>query len=292
MINIVITSTPAEEMARLLSKLQEDMELRDCAECTKDSYTRTIKRFAAFLDKPITEATETDVRRYLLHMVQNEGLQTSTVNYQNAGLRFFFEYTLERGLNQKQVPRFRGHKKLPPILEREDIDVIFESILNLKHKAIYMLMYGSGLRVQEVVSLRISDIDSKNMQVAVHDGKGGKDRFAILSETSLLCLREYYKQYRPKDWLFEGRDGDHLSRRAAQISFTKYVKAANISKSATVHTLRHSFATHLLDAGTDLYTIKHLLGHSDIRSTTKYLQIRAASRLNLRSPLDSVAAHD
>jgi len=152
-----------------------------------------------------------------------------------------------------------------------------------------MTIYGSGLRVSEIIGLKVSDIDSKNMRIFIRQGKGKKDRYAILSEKSLQILREYWKAYKPRDWLFEGQvKGTHYSHRSAQDAFYKAIKKAGIKKDVSIHTLRHSFATHMLEANVNLFHIKQLLGHSDITTTMVYLHMANMNTLNIKSPLDMI----
>lgn len=176
-------------------------------------------------------------------------------------------------------------------MSREDTVGLFEAAGSLRNKCILMTAYGAGLRVSEVAKLRVSDIDSKKMQIFIRGGKGEKDRFAILSQVNLELLREYWKAYRPHDWLFypRGHKERHLGKRAIQKMLDKALTAAGIPGNVTMHTLRHSFATHLLEDGADLFCIKQLLGHSRIASTCKYLHMLSAAQMGVVSPLDKLS---
>jgi site-specific recombinase XerD len=186
-----------------------------------------------------------------------------------------------------RVPRVKSLKQLPIVLDREEVESLFAATKNLKHRAILMLIYSSGLRLTEAAHLKVTDIDSKRMLVRIKQGKGRKDRYTILSKAALEVLREYWEQYRPKEWLFEGGlPGRPLTGRSIQRILIKAKDIAKIKKPATVHTLRHSFATHLLEAGTDLYHIHLLLGHRSLNTTTIYLHVSRKELIRIVSPLD------
>jgi len=202
--------------------------------------------------------------------------------------------TLNVNLNTRQIPRHRKPRKLPDILTQEEIQALFNACDNLRDKCILMTLYGAGLRLSEVASLKVSDIHSDKMQLFIRNAKGSKDRYALLSQANLEILRAYWKAYRPKEWLFYSRNhtGIHMTPKAVQNLFHKYVKKAKITKNVTVHTMRHSFATHLLESGTSIYHIKQLLGHSNINTTCVYLHLVKIESLNVTSPLDQMAESD
>ena len=186
-----------------------------------------------------------------------------------------------------KIPRIKEPRKLPTVLSPEEVKDIFDVTENLKHKAILMTVYSAGLRVSEVCNLKITDIDSKNMQILIREGKGKKDRYSLLSKANLEILREYWKRYHPTEYLFSGRyRTDAITPRSVQLVMEKSLKKTKITKKASIHTLRHSFATHLLDAGTDICYIQRLLGHTRITTTTIYLHLRRLDLLNIKSPLD------
>ena len=214
-------------------------------------------------------------------------LSEGTVNYINAGLKFFYTKTLNRYWNMDKIFRIKEPRRLPAVLSPEEVKSIFDVTENLKHKAILMTVYSAGLRVSEVCNLKIKDIDSKNMQILIREGKGKKDRYSLLSNANLEILREYWRRYHPKEYLFSGKGRtDAITPRSVQKMLGKSIKKTEITKNATVHTLRHSFATHLLDAGTDICYIQRLLGHTRITTTTIYLHLRRMDLLNIKSPLD------
>lgn len=275
-------------MDNILERLQEDIELRGLSKETKKHYLDHAKRFLRWAGKPAEEMDEQNIRQFLKYLINERHLSVSSVNIYNSALRFLYAVTLNRNLNYRQIPRLKQIRHLPGILNKDEIGRIFEVCKNLKHRAILMTIYGSGLRLSEISNLKVSDIDSKAMRIFVNQGKGGKDRYSILSQINLEVLREYWKQYKPKEWLFEGSIPlSHISKRTVQDAFTKWKQKANIDKPASVHTLRHCFATHLLEADTNIMHIKKLLGHTHIQSTTFYLHL-ANLDLNLKSPLDTL----
>ncbi len=223
---------------------------------------------------------EQDVRNYVLQLMKGE-LSKRTINSYQAAIRFFFGVTLNRCMNYLQMPRMKTDKTLPEILSRDEIASLLKHCGNLKHKAMFALAYGSGLRVSEICALRVQDIDSKGMRVFVKSGKQNKDRYTLLSQYTLNILRDYWRHYRPKHpegLLFPGwRNLSPTTTDAVEMALKKWLRVAGIDKDASVHSLRHAFATHLLEDGTDLFTIKELLGHSSISSTTVYLHLANAS---------------
>jgi site-specific recombinase XerD len=278
-------------MNNIIERLREDIRLRGLSKNTEEEYINRVNVFLRWAGKPAEDMDEQDIRQFLKYLINERQLSVSSVNIHNSALRFLYAVTLNRNLNYRQIPRLKQIRRLPGILTKEEIGNIFEACDNLKHRAILMTIYGSGLRLSEIAKLKVSDIDSKSMRIFVNQGKGGKDRYSILSQTNLEVLREYWKKYRPKDWLFEGMTpGDHISKRGVQDAFKKWKRIANIDKPASIHTLRHCFASHLLEADTNLFHIKKLLGHTHIQSTTFYLHL-ANFDANLKSPLDSLTTN-
>ncbi len=274
---------------QIIEKLTRDMQLRGLNRSTIKEYCQRINQFQEYFEKPATELWEPEIRTYLHYLSNERKLSSSTVNMCNCALRFLYDVTLEKNLNYKRVPRLKQPYLLPNTLTKEDIHKIFTATDNLKHKCILMTIYGSGLRLSEIAVLKVSDIDSRNMRIFIEQGKGGKDRYALLSQSNLEVLREYWKQYKPKYWLFEGAEnGSHISKRTVQDIFKKYLNKAGIAKDATVHTLRHSFATHLLEGGTNLFYIRDLLGHATIRTTARYLHVATTDILKTISPLETL----
>lgn len=274
-------------MSELRQKMKMDMELKGYSPRTIKNYTRIVSNFAKYYNKSPELLKEKEIREYLHYCIMERKLSEGTVNYINAGLKFFYTKTLNRYWNMDKITRIKEPRRLPSVLSPEEVKSIFDVTENLKHKAILMTIYSAGLRVSEVCNLKITDIDSKNMQILIREGKGKKDRYSLLSKANLEILREYWKRYHPTEYLFSGRyRTDAITPRSVQRVMEKSVINAKVTKNATVHTLRHSFATHLLDDGTDICYIQRLLGHTRITTTTIYLHLRRMDLLNIKSPLD------
>lgn len=279
------------QIESILSRMKEDMKLRGFADSTQKNYLLYARIFLERAGRPSEELGEADIREHLMYLQTEKKLARGSVNMVNAVLRFLFEVTLEQNLNHRRVPRLRETRGLPKTLTKEEIRRIFAQVDNLKYKAILMTAYGGGLRVSEVCKLRVADIDSTSMRIFVYQGKRGKDRYTLLSQANLDILREYWLEYRPRHpdgWLFLNADGSrHFHKRVIQETFSTALWDSGIQKKASVHTLRSSFATHLLEAGVDFFTVKRLLGHADMSSTTRYLGVTEFD-LSLKSPLDSM----
>lgn len=265
----------------------DEMNLRGFSPRTVRSYSSNIKLFLSFTPKPIDDLEVKDVRTFLLHL-KGRKLSTSYINTAYSSCKLFFQSVLKRPFSMDDVPRVKNTKKLPVVLSKSEVIAILDVTENMKHKAILMIAYSAGLRVSEAVNLKVTDIDSSNMQLFVRSGKGDKDRYTLLSKKTLLYLREYYKVYHPTEWLFYSAldKSKPLTSRTAQKTFKDSTIKAGISKSVSIHTLRHSFATHLLINGTNLFTIKTLLGHKSIRSTIIYLHLTPGKVLSVESPFD------
>jgi integrase/recombinase XerD len=208
-------------------------------------------------------------------------------------LKFFFGTTLGRSWDIIQIPRNKKIHKLPVVLSQEEIKKLLAVTINLKFKSMFMIAYSAGLRLNEITHLKVSDIDSGQMQILVREGKGKVDRYSLLSEVTLKMLREYWKQYHPTLWLFPGKiPGQPMSNRAFQDAFQKARKKSGINEKASIHSLRHSFATHLLENGIDIVRIQHLMGHARIGTTTLYLHLAKTRILEVKSPLDALLEED
>ena len=276
-----------------VSQLIFEIELRGYSPRTIHSYSKYLHRFLTLTNKPVSDITAEDLRLYLHSLVCRQ-VSTSYVNSVYSSTQLFFTYVLKRPFNMHDVPRVKNSKKLPSVLSFSEVTAILDATVNVKHKAILMTAYSAGLRVSEVLALKVSDIHSENMQIHVRSGKGDKDRYTLLSEKTRLFLRQYFKEYRPNDWLFySARDKSRaLHTRTAQVTFNASKKKAGIIKPATFHSLRTSFATHLLIKGTDLFTIKTLLGHANIKTTMVYLHLAPSRVLSVSSPYDSEVTFD
>jgi len=232
------------------------LQLRGLSPKTQKAYLDQVRNFARYFDKSPEELGEIEVRKYLLYLLKEKKASDSTYKQTYGSLKFLYETTLKRNWVGFKIPYLKTRRRLPVVLDHSEVEALFSVTKNLKHKAILMITYSSGLRLAETSHLKVTDIDSKRMMVRV-TGKGGKDRYSILSSVALETLRQYYRKYRPKDWLFEGqRPGSPLAERTVEKIFEIAKKRTGITKSATMHTLRHSFATHLLETGSDLHHIQ------------------------------------
>jgi len=274
-------------MTRLRKRMIEDMQMRNFSPCTQEVYVRAVAKFAAFFGLPPERLGPGEVRVYLLHLVQERRVSWSLYNQTLCALRFFYQTTLGRKHLLDGIPCPKEQKRLPAVLSPEEVRRFLEAITNLKHRALFMTVYAAGLRASEVLGLRPEDIDSSRMLIRVRQGKGHKDRYVKLSAKLLDVLREYWKRSRPRPWLFPGQYPEKpIVRNVLCELCNRIAKRAGLSKRVTVHTLRHSYATHLLDAGTDLRTIQVLLGHRSIKTTALYTHVSPAKIESTPSPLD------
>jgi integrase/recombinase XerD len=237
----------------LIKAVDDELVLRGMAYGTRKSYGQHLRNYFDWLKAEPEEATREDIRRYLVEMASSGLVSASYCRGARAALVLLYEAILKQSDKVNDLPRMKRPRQLPVVLSRDEVARLFKVATNIKHKALLMVAYSAGLRVGEVVRLKVSDIDSKRTQIRVTAGKGAKDRYTLLSETALTVLRDYVRTDRPKDWLFPGADPTkHLSERSAQKIFAHSRKRAGITKPATFHTLRHSFATHLLEDGVDI----------------------------------------
>jgi len=274
-------------MGRLHDQMKRDLELKNYSPKTRSCYLASVKSFALYFHRSPAELGDQEIREYLHYLIQEKKASQSVISQSYSALKFLYETTLKRDWNGLRIPRAKMGKKLPVVLSQQEIQAIFSATRNLKHRALLMTIYSAGLRVSEAVHLKVSDIDSQRMMIRVQQGKGDKDRYTLLAKRTLEVLREYWREYRPKDWLFYSHSFERpLSSRTVQVVLNRVLHQAGIKKPATVHTLRHSFATHLLEAGTDLYHIQHLLGHKSPKTTTIYLHLSRKDMVNVISPID------
>ena len=274
----------------VLEKMLQDMKMRNFSHYTYEFYIGKTKEMMRYFNKPIEEVTIEEYRDYLYkHLLQERKLCDHTVNHYNSVIRFMLEVTLDRLINKKQIPMRKRKKEVYKVLTQEELSTFFSLCDNYKFKTIFMLVYGSGLRIGEVVNLHKSDIDSKAMRIFVREGKGNKERYTILPKVSLKMLRKYWKDYRPKvktDKIFLNELNEPINQYVIRTHFRKYRRKAKISEKATVHTLRHNFATNLIENGASLIQVKELMGHSNIRSTMEYIHV-AKVELTVDNPLDA-----
>lgn len=239
-------------------------------------------------NKSVNELTTENLKSYLLYCLQTLKLSENQVYNRINAIKFYFEKVLKQPKIVLEIPRPKRKILLPKVIHIDDIASMIKQTENLKHKTILMLIYGMGLRVSEIINLQITNIDSKRMQVHIQNAKGKKDRYVNLPESVLPFLRDYYKMYKPKKYLFEGQYGEQYSIRSAQQVFKQSLKRSNINKEVGIHSMRHSFATHLLEQGTDISYIKKLLGHNNIKTTLIYAQVSKKDVKAIKSPLDQI----
>lgn len=275
-------------MSTLREQISRDLQLKGYSPSTQKAYINSVRQYAKYHGKPPNQLGEEEIKSYLHYLQVDKKVSDSFLHTTYSGLKFFYETTLGMEWDPKRIPRSKKSKKLPYVLDVTEINALFDVVNNIKHKAILMTIYGAGLRVSEATHLKLIDIDSKTMQIRINQAKGKKDRYTILSEINLGILRDYWKIYRPGDWLFYGESVRMpITERTIQKVFTKAKEKAGIHKPVTVHSLRHSFATHLLEAGVNIFAIQKLMGHSSVKTTSVYIHI--ARPKNVVSPLDQLS---
>lgn len=274
-------------MTTLREQMIRDMQLRRFSSHTQESYVRAVYLLAKYYKLSPEKIDGKMLQDYVLYLLNERKLKWSSINVATAGLRFFYTVTINRKDLALAIPPRKTPRTLPEILSQEEILRLFTSLSNQKHRAILMTAYASGLRVSELINLRVNDIDSDRMMIRVEKGKGEKDRYTILSERLLKELRSYWKVYRPQTWLFSNqRTKQRLTRSTPELIFTTAKKKSNIKKKGCIHLLRHAFASHLLEAGVSIRTIQILLGHSSISTTSKYIHVARKNLSSTQSPLD------
>lgn len=262
------------------------LELKRYSNNTVKTYVQCFERFIN--NQPESDLLKIDeqaIQRYLQKLIQ-EKKSNSYINQMINSIKFYYEIVLEMPNRFYSIERPRRVSKLPVVLSKEEVKTIINVTPSIKHKCILSLMYSSGLRIGELLALKPNDIDSQRMLVRVNNGKGNRDRLTLLSESVLFDLREYYRKHRPKDWLFESPDGNKYGTTSVRKILKRSAKKAGIKKYITPHTLRHSFATHLLEAGVDLRYIQTLLGHKSSKTTEIYTHVATNTFARIKNPLD------
>ena len=266
----------------------EDMQLRGFAQRTQDAYLKQVTDFARFFNKHPDNLGEKEIREYLLHLINEKRASYAVVTQTYCALKFIYVVTMKRPWNAQSLPRMKRPEKLPVILDKEEVKRLFGATANLKHRTILMLAYSAGLRLSEVAYLKVSDIDAARMTVRVREGKGKKDRYTILSKVALENVIAYLRRYRPTAWLFPSVISDKpIGKGAITQMIRKVWKRSGIAKPATMHSLRHAFATHLVEEGTDIRRVQLLLGHRSLKTTALYLHVSRKELSNIISPLDT-----
>jgi integrase/recombinase XerD len=277
-----------QALSPLRRRMIEDMTIRKFAPKTQSSYIRAVRNFTVFLGRSPDQASAEDLRRYQLHLASS-GVAAPSLNATVTALRFFFAVTLGQSELTERMPFVREPRKLPVVLSPEEVARFLEAAPGLKYRAALSVAYGAGLRAAEIISLKITDIDSTRMVIRVEQGKGRKDRYVMLSEHLLALLRAYWKAARPQGWLFPGRDPvQPLTTRQLNRACHAAAQVAGIDKRVSLHTLRHSFATHLLEQKVDIRVIQVLLGHKKLDTTALYSQVATKTIREVRSPLEQL----
>jgi integrase/recombinase XerD len=273
-------------MSPLRRRMIEDMTVRNLSPATQRSYVHAVARFSQYFDKSPDRLGLEDVRAYQVHLA-SKGMAWASFNQIVCALRFLYGVTLARAEMPERIAYAREPRKLPVVLSAEEVVRFLEAVPGLKSRAALTTAYAAGLRVSEVVALKNRDIESKRMVIRIEHGKGGKERYAMLSTQLLRILRAYWRLARPQHWLFPGRDPVHpIDQTVLHAACRSARQAAGLEKHVTVHTLRHSFATHLLENGTDIRIIQVLLGHNNLSTTARYTQVSTSTIQKTMSPLD------
>jgi integrase/recombinase XerD len=275
-------------MTVLRQRMTEDMQLRNLALNTQLSYLQQVSCFARHFGKSPAELGEKEIRAYQVYLTNEKKLSPGSIHTAVAALRFLYKVTLRRDWTVEDVlPLPKKQQKLPVVLSPEEVQQFLACVESIKHRAILTTCYGAGLRISEAVHLKPTAIDSQRMVVRVEQGKGQKDRYVMLSSTLLDILRSYWRAVRPKQWLFPGdRPGQPITRDTVGDACHRAHLRSGLSKPVTPHSLRHAFAVHLLEAGTDVRTIQLLLGHRSLATTARYLRIATSKVCGTASPLE------
>lgn len=275
-------------MTALRQRMLEDMQVRNLAENTQDSYIRQVSLFARHFKKSPDTLGPEEIRTYQVYLTNKKKLAPSSIVIATSALRFLYNVTLQKDWDLAQViPAPKKPQTLPIVLSPEEVVLFLSCVPGHKARTILTVCYAAGLRISEAIALQPADIDSQRMMIRVEQGKGQKDRYVMLSEQLLEILREWYRSARPTPWLFPGAiPGRHMTRDGAGHSCQLAHQRSGLSKPVSPHSLRHAFAVHLLESGTDLRTIQLLLGHRSLSTTARYLRVATSKVCSTRSPLD------
>lgn len=275
-------------MSPLRKKMIKDMKLRRFSQDTQKLYVYAVEDLAKFYNRSPDRISQQEVWEYLLHLQEERKLKWSSCNSMAAGINFFYKNTLRYPNTKFKIPKKKQTRKLPVIFSRSELDTLFNATENLRDRLILITAYSAGLRISEVVALRPEHIESSRRLIRVEQGKGNKDRYTLLSDRLLKELKIYYKRYHPKEYLFypQGGISRPLTKNRVHKIFTKVKEQARFRRDGGIHALRHSFATHLLEDGVDLYSIKNFLGHTSISTTMIYLRLTDNRIKSIRSPFD------
>jgi integrase/recombinase XerD len=281
-------------MTELRRRMDDDMLARGLADRTRESYLWAVTGLAQYYHRSPDQISDSEIQAYLLHLLRDRQQAWSTCNIVVSGLRFFYHTTLKRDRTAFTIPSPRQSGALPVILSREEVQRLMTHARTLRHRTMLLTAYAAGLRLTEIVHLQVADIDSARMTIRVVQGKGGKDRYTVLAPRLLEALRTYWRAEHPRSWLFPARrdPARPMDPSGLQKAYQRAKQRAGITKPGGIHTLRHCFATHCLEAGVDLHTIQRLLGHGHLTTTTRYFQLTRHTQVAPGSPLDLLARLD
>ena len=280
-------------MTPLRQRMLEDMGIRNLAENTQAAYLQQIAAYSRYFNRSPDQLGPEEIRTYQLYLMEVRALTPSSICVATGALRFLYKVTLKRTWAVEEIPMPKRPRKLPEILSPEEVMHFLNAITNHKHRAILMTAYAAGLRVSEATHLKVTDIDSQLMMLRVEQGKGMKDRYVMLSPRLLDVLRTYWKSARPTRWMFPGEvPGQPITREAVGLACQKARRDSGITKPITPHSLRHAFASHLLESGANLRTIQLLLGHRSLATTARYLKVATSTVCATASPFDLLPKFD
>lgn len=274
-------------MSKLRRRMEEELRLRNYSPATIKAYVAAVKNFSLYHHRSPDQMGAEEVRAYLLYLTDEKKLSPASVNQTLAGIRFVYVHVLDRSCEVGHVVYQKRKRKLPAVLSEHDVIRLMDAAADLKDRAILMTLYSGGLRLLEMIRLNPKDIDSSRMQIRIRDGKGGKERYVVLSETLLTVLREYFLKFKPERWLFYAdRPGQPIHPRTIQRMVATTALRAGLKPRVNPHMLRHSFATHLLERGTNLRYIQEMLGHQSVKTTMLYTRVSRKALGKVVSPLD------
>lgn len=276
-------------MTELRKKMLQQMQLKGYSENTIETYLDCLSTLSKHFNLSPDLLSKEQIRDFFQWQMVERKRSKSMLNQYISALKILYREVLKIDWDQYAIPRPRCEKRLPVVLSKEEVERLISLTRNIKHRALLMVKYSSGLRMSEVINLKITDIDSSRMQLRIVQAKGFKDRYTVLSSVTLEYLRNYYKSFRPKIFLFETKPGKSMSEKAIQSAFKKAMARAGIHKKTGIHSLRHSFATHLMEQGVSLPIIQQLLGHKSLRTTSVYLHVQQYSLEKVKSPIDSLS---
>lgn len=274
---------------QILVQLRSDLEARGLSKSTIRKYTSAVRVFQDHFELAADTMREPEIMAFQRFLLVEKGLQPVSVNDYNSAFRFLYGVTLDSPLNYFKVPKIKFNRRIPQLFTRMEISSIINAEDSLDRKAMFMLAYGSGLRLSEITNLKVSDIESGKMRILVRNGKGNRDRYALLPQSTLSVLLNYWVIHRPDDWLFVApRKGGKYSIKTLAEAFKSALMRSGVTKPGSLHLLRHCFATHLYEDGNNLFAMKKLLGHARISTTAWYTQIADSHLFGLKSPIDSL----